>query len=116
AKVIDLSLAQRPGPTRRGVGTAQYLSPEQARGEPVGPPADVFGIGATLGAAAAAQRPFARRAPGGRFGPTARPAEPSHPRRRLPRALADVIDACLEPVPDQRPQVREVLRVCDALT
>jgi eukaryotic-like serine/threonine-protein kinase len=116
AKVIDLSLARRPGPAPAGAGTAQYLAPEQARGEPVGPPADVFGIGATLWAAAAAARPFAQPAPGQPFEQASRRAEPIGRRRRLPRALAGLIDACLEPAPERRPAVREILAGCEALT
>ena len=30
------------------VGTPEFMAPEQARGEPAGPPADVFSLGATL--------------------------------------------------------------------
>src|SRR3954468_116329 len=56
AKVIDLSLARPPGRVRAGLGTAQYLPPEQARGDEVGPAADVWGVGAVLYAAATGDR------------------------------------------------------------
>src|SRR5262245_20871395 len=66
AKVIDFGLAKRFAPditdlgspiraialdaTREGmlVGTAAYMSPEQARGERVGPASDVFSLGSLL--------------------------------------------------------------------
>src|SRR3954451_14223822 len=77
AKVIDLSLTRRPGRrVARGIGTAQYLSPEQARGDVVRPAADVFGIGATLWAAATGGRPVDVPADGQPFEQLARRAEP----------------------------------------
>ncbi|MBX3470119.1 MAG: tetratricopeptide repeat protein [Planctomycetes bacterium] len=59
AMVLDWGLARRhdedaptqdPGLTREGetIGTPGYMPPEQARGNPVGPPADVFALGAIL--------------------------------------------------------------------
>jgi eukaryotic-like serine/threonine-protein kinase len=50
-KVIDLSIAQRPGRIRAGTGTERYMAPEQEGGGRVGPAADVWGIGAVLRAA-----------------------------------------------------------------
>jgi eukaryotic-like serine/threonine-protein kinase len=47
-KVIDLSIAQRPGRIEAGTGTERYMAPEQARGGVVGPAADVWGIGRVL--------------------------------------------------------------------
>lgn len=108
ARVIDLSLARRPGPCPRGLGTAQYLAPEQARGDEVGAPADVFGIGATLWAAATGRRPFAVPAPREPFEQAVRRAAPVRRHRRLPGPLASLVDACLEPEPAARPQVREL--------
>lgn len=115
AKVIDLSLARRPGRVPRGVGTSQYLSPEQARGELAGPAADVWGIGATLWAAATAKRPFGVPSPGAPYEQAGRRAASVRTHRRLPRALADAIDGCLEPEPQARPQVRELLEVLSDL-
>ena len=48
AKLIDLSLARAPGRYRAGLGTWCNLSPEQARGDEVGPAADVWGLGTVL--------------------------------------------------------------------
>jgi Tol biopolymer transport system component len=40
------------------LGTAGYMSPEQVRGEPVGPPSDVFSLGALLYEMVSGRRPF----------------------------------------------------------
>ncbi len=58
AKVIDLSIAHRPGRTKPGRGTWWYLAPEQARGEYLGPAADVWGLGAVLYEATTGERAF----------------------------------------------------------
>jgi serine/threonine protein kinase len=108
AKLIDLSLASRPGPVPAGVGTAQYLSPEQARGGEAGPAADVWGLGAVLFTAATGRRPFGVPAPDAEAEQLRRRAEPVGTLRRLPHALASVIDGCLEPDPADRPSVAAV--------
>ena len=48
AVLIDLSIARRPGRGKPGRGTWCYLAPEQARGDLLGPAADVWGLGAVL--------------------------------------------------------------------
>jgi serine/threonine protein kinase len=102
AKVIDLSLARRPGPVPAGVGTAQYLSPEQARGAIAGALADVWGIGAVLFTAASGQRPFGVATPPEQL---RRRAARIGELRRLPAPLAAAIDACLEPEAAERPTI-----------
>jgi serine/threonine protein kinase len=67
AKLLDLSLAQRPGRARRGVGTRQWMAPEQARGDTVDPAADAWGVGATLHAAATGIPPFEVISDNGRY-------------------------------------------------
>jgi eukaryotic-like serine/threonine-protein kinase len=50
-KVIDLSIAQPPGPIEAGTGTRRWMAPEQVRGGTVTAAADVWGIGRVLAAA-----------------------------------------------------------------
>jgi serine/threonine protein kinase len=112
ARVIDLNLARGPGRVPKGYGTAQYLAPEQARGGRVDAAADVWGIGATLFAAATARRPF--DASGAEQ--LERRAQPLRlVRRGLPRPFTDVVDACMEPAPADRPALADLEAELDAL-
>ena len=115
AKLIDLGLARRPGPCGAGVGTACYLSPEQARGGVLGPPTDVWGIGVVLHEAATGYAPFGdadASATGGApevcYPQLVRRAPRVRARRRLPVPAAAVLDACLDPDPAARPISRSV--------
>lgn len=102
-KVIDLSVARPPGRARSGIGTRQYMSPEQARGGVLGPEADVWGIGAVLYAAATGRRPFYGLDDQTQYPQLDERAAPVSTHRRLPSPLARVVDACLEPDPEARP-------------
>jgi serine/threonine protein kinase len=139
AKVIDLSLARPPGLTPAGIGTWCYLAPEQARGGELGPAADVWGIGVVLFEAATGSPAFDEpRDPLDDDEPSVTASDEEEPgedrptwgsddrgeedypqldgtavpvgsRRRLPRSLATLIDACLSPDPDDRPMLQELL-------
>jgi len=113
AKLIDLSLARRPGRVRPGVGTWSNLAPEQARGEHAGPPADVWGLAILLHEALTgapvyeddAEFPCLER----------RPVPLRSVRPRVPAALAGAIDAALAPDAAARPPLRALLDVLDGV-
>jgi len=124
AKLIDLSLARPPGRYRAGLGTWCNLSPEQARGEELGPPADVWGLGTVLYEAATGEplidddgswtdapttgtwHTEEQREAGY---PQAEGAVPSAAARgSLPPDLAALIDDCLQANPDDRPGLDEL--------
>ncbi|MEA2177547.1 MAG: eukaryotic-like serine/threonine-protein kinase [Solirubrobacteraceae bacterium] len=109
AKLIDFSIARPPGPVRRGVGTDAYLSPEQARGDVADARSDVWGLGVTLFQAATGRLAFPRRDGAERHPQLSGRASPVRAARRLPPALGDLIDACLEPDPRARPTIPEVM-------
>jgi serine/threonine protein kinase len=106
AKLIDLSLARRPGRARPGFGTWCYMAPEQARGGRVGPPADVWGVGVVLWEAACGDTPFSDESI--EFPQLQHRAPPLGSQRRLPRVLTDVVDRCLDPRPAARPSLVEL--------
>jgi serine/threonine protein kinase len=116
AVLIDLSIARPPGRVRRGTGTREYLSPEQARGDVVTAASDVWGLGATLFQAATGVAPFAphdeQEAAAFERGDTLQLVRQAPPvaslRPRLDRSFSELVDACLAPVAQERPTVLEV--------
>ncbi|HVT69300.1 MAG TPA: PQQ-binding-like beta-propeller repeat protein [Trebonia sp.] len=67
-RLIDFGIAQLVDGTRLtttgGVlGTPSYMSPEQARGDTIGPPSDVFSLGGVVCFAATGRTPFGGGAP-----------------------------------------------------
>lgn len=112
AKLIDLSIARRPGRGHRGVGSPQYMAPEQARGDEVTEATDVWGIGAVLFEAATGRRAF--RGDGDEeCEQIRRRADPVRRHRRLPQPLAEAVDGCLHPEPAARPSVAELARALE---
>ena len=110
-KVLDFGLGKRTDAdddlTRTGYsagGTPGFMAPEQVddkMGEP-GPAADVWGLGATLYAAAVGEPPF----PGGKANVFRVLADPLVPPRARNKAVPPVLDAiicrCLEKDPAKR--------------
>lgn len=110
ARVLDLSVARKPGKAPAGSGTVGYAAPEQERGGVLGPPADVWGIGAVLfevatGDAAVDPGDDETTATGAPVPYAFVPPPPVGTRRRLPKDLAAVIDACLREDAAERPTV-----------
>jgi len=120
AKVLDFGLAQLLGdqphgprplagaeadPTpsvltlsRVGVGTPAYVSPEQARGEPLDERTDIFSFGAILYEMATGQRAFQGATPAGVYDAVLNraPVAPGTLNPELPLELAAVIARALE--------------------
>ena len=117
AKVLDLSLARPPGPGKPGVGTLQYLAPEQARGDAFTFATDVWGIGAVLFEATTGEYPFHRDFAGHEhpeiYEQTKRRIESVRTHRRVPPVFARIVDRCLESAPEQRPALTELVDSLD---
>jgi eukaryotic-like serine/threonine-protein kinase len=109
-RLIDLSVARdlaAAARLRRPVGTDGYMAPEQcdAAFGPIGPPADVFGLAATLRHAISGARPFARDG-AQRFPQLERPPAPLP--RRVPSALVELLDAAVSRTATDRPTAAEL--------
>jgi eukaryotic-like serine/threonine-protein kinase len=131
AKLIDLSVARPPGPAHPGIGTHWYMSPEQARGGELGAAADVWGIGAVLFEAATGEPAFddpdasdedddwdesaSESLDEGDYPQLTAPARRIDELRPLPTELVDLVAACLEPEPQRRPRVDELMRALEPL-
>jgi serine/threonine protein kinase len=125
AKLIDLSLARPPGRYRAGIGTWSNLSPEQARGDELGPAADVWGLGTVLYEAATGEPAFDDdeswtddSRPSGTwdtddqrdagYPQLERPAPAAAAHAPIPAGLAVAIDACMAPDPVDRPSLESL--------
>ncbi|TDC70952.1 serine/threonine-protein kinase [Actinomadura sp. GC306] len=112
-RVIDFGIAHAADAaavTRTGsaVGSPGFIAPEQARGAPTGPAADVFSLGAVLVFAATGASPY------GHGPPHVLIYRAVHERPRLggvtDLALRAVAESCLDPDPARRPSPGELLR------
>lgn len=126
-RLIDLSIArpiEAAAKLRDAIGTDAYMAPEQCAPARfpglVGPPADVWGLGATLYHAAKGEVPFPRPAgaraspePEVRFPQLVRAPEPlpSH----LPEAFRAIVFRALAPAPSDRPTAAEVASALEPL-
>ncbi|MEM6364525.1 MAG: protein kinase [Planctomycetota bacterium] len=98
--------------TREGMimGTPGYMSPEQARGEPITSAVDVFALGCILHEAFYGTPAFAGSTPAMRFAAVLeKPVQQDETRRRDDEALADLISRMLCKSPGQRPTADDIL-------
>ena len=109
-RLADFGVAQLDGSgtlTASGftVGTAAYLAPEQVRGEPVGPPADVYALGLLVLEAATGERAY----PGaGVTTAMARLERPPEVPASVPAPLASRLRAMTAMDPAERPTTAAV--------
>jgi len=114
-RLIDLSVARTlaaAAALRAPIGTDAYMAPEQCEPDGrLGPPADVFGLAATLYTGLTGRRPFPPcedRWP--QLTATAAPLP-----RRTPSALASVLLAGLDSDPSSRPTARDFAMALEPL-
>ena len=116
-RVIDFGIsraAESTMLTQAGlvVGSPGFMSPEQATGHEVGPPSDIFTLGAVLAFAATGEGPFGT-------GTTAallyRVVHGTPDLDRVPATVRPMIERCLAKDPRQRPTASELLAQVGAL-
>ncbi|GGV19372.1 hypothetical protein GCM10010495_37990 [Kitasatospora herbaricolor] len=108
-RVIDFGISRVMDATHVStsiVGTPGFLSPEQAKGLDVGPPGDVFALGAVLMFAATGRGPFGA---GSIESVVYRIVHGDPDLTGLPAPLTELVGACLAKDPAARPALADVL-------
>jgi serine/threonine protein kinase len=113
AILFDLERAHPPGSRRAGVGTLQYMAPEQLTHEPMDRAADVWGLGAVLYRALTGRRPFPGTIAERQNIRTTDLRRLDRP--RIPSGLRHLIAGCLTIEPTGRPNLEAVRRTLDGL-
>ncbi|MBO3143863.1 protein kinase domain-containing protein [Dermatophilus congolensis] len=107
AKITDFGISRAIDAvpiTRTGevMGTAQYISPEQATGKPVGPASDIYSLGVVAYEMVAGHRPFEETSPVATAMAHVQDPVPPLP-GWVPEDLSTVIMSCLNKAPEDRP-------------
>ena len=110
-RLIDFGISQSAGMstlTRTGVvlGSPGFMSPEQAAGHEVGPPSDIFSLGAVLAFAATGHGPFGE---GTTVELLFRVVNNDPDTHGLPAEIRPVIERCLVKDPLRRPTASQLL-------
>jgi len=122
AKLTDFGVARLAGEealtlTGDVVGTLAYMAPEQAAGEPVDEPADLYSLGLVLYEALGGANPVRTGSPTAtarRIGTVLPPLARARP--DLPDALCDALDRAVLPDPEQRGELADLFdALADAL-
>jgi hypothetical protein len=114
-RVIDFGISRAAGPgistvSAAGVGwvtgSPGFMSPEQALGGEIGPPSDIFSLGAVLAFATTGRGPFGR---GSRPEVAYRLVYGPPDLGGMPAGLRPLVERCLAKDPGRRPTADEVL-------
>jgi hypothetical protein len=110
-RVIDFGISRAAGTvSAAGVGwvtgSPGFMSPEQALGGEIGPPSDIFSLGAVLSFATTGRGPFGR---GSRPEVAYRLVYGLPDLGEIPAGLRPLVERCLAKDPVQRPTAEEVL-------
>ena len=105
-KLLDFGIATRlgaPPDERPLMGTIEYMSPEQATGDPCGVASDLWSVGALLHRGLVDRPPWPARVPSDRrHSLVSAPPDLRALRPELPADLAAVVARALEPLPERR--------------
>jgi serine/threonine protein kinase len=110
-RILDFGIsrsAELTGLTQSGmvVGSPGFMSPEQAEGQEVGPPSDIFSLGATLAFAASGEGPFGE---GTSAALLYRVVHSDPDTGKLPPEVRPLIQRCLAKDPQHRPAAAQLL-------
>jgi serine/threonine-protein kinase len=120
-KVLDFGLAKQ-APVARGetpqtrvsrvMGTPEFMAPEQARGQAVGPRTDLYAVGVIAFELLTGERPFQAETPYEvvNMHLNKAPSPPSSRLRGLPPELDDLVLRLLAKAPQDRPPSAEAVR------
>ncbi|MEU1728912.1 protein kinase [Nonomuraea sp. NPDC005692] len=116
-RLIDFGIARALDATSHTqtstvLGTAAFMSPEQAMAQQVGPPSDVFSLGCVLAFAVTGRSPFGT---GPVHAVVFRVVHAEPDLHGVPAPLAALVTACLAKDPAARPRLEQVLTQLTAL-
>jgi serine/threonine protein kinase len=108
AKVLERDATVNHPETRHGaiVGTIEYMSPEQALGEPIDTTTDVWALGVVLHEMATGERPFAAGSLGELL--YAFTSQQPNAKRVKPASLSRLLMRCFASEPKERPTMRQL--------
>lgn len=117
AKLTDFGIARSVGGTSHTLagqmlGTANYLSPEHALGQQLGPASDIYGLGVMAHEMLTGDKPFDRGAPIATALAHVKDPPPTLP-EDTPTGLVSLIMACLAKEPDDRPTAALLVRMLE---